>query len=63
MIWEIEIEAPAGSVMVPAVVVVKAGATSVDVEVRALQAGVEEVTLRPRDGAFEVVRCRIRVNP
>ena len=59
----IAIEAPAGIVSAPTSAILKAGDTTVSLVLSAARTGVETLTLRPGDGAFEVVETRIRVNP
>ena len=58
----IAFEAPAG-VVTSSSIVLKAGSTAAQFTLRALREGLEQVTLRPEDGAFEVVQAKIRVNP
>ena len=55
------VESPDGIVAAPGPVVIKAGETSARVALRGAKSGVETVTLRPEDGAFEVVQTRVRV--
>ena len=61
--FRVVLDAPAGIVATSASVTVKAGDTTATITLRAAKVGVEEITLRPEDGAFEVVQTRIRVNP
>ena len=55
------VEAPAGIAGLPGTITLKAGETWVRFVLIGTQRGVEEVTLRPEDGAFEVVQARVRV--
>jgi hypothetical protein len=57
----IVIEAPLEIVSASTSVTIPAGETSAQITLRAMKPGVETVTIRPGDGAFEVVESRVRV--
>ena len=58
---QITIDAPDGKLQAPPTVTLKAGETAASFDIQALKPGVENVTLRPEDGAFEVIQTRVRV--
>ncbi len=58
----VAIESKAGIVTAASPVTVWAGETTTSFSLKAANQGVEEITLRPEDGAFEVVQTRIRVS-
>jgi len=59
----IALEDAAGLLSGAASVIIPAGETKARFTLRAAKIGVEDLTLRPEDGAFEVVQTRVRVTP
>ena len=57
----IAVEGLTAIVAAPPQLILRAGETTAALTLRGLKSGVEEITLRPEDGAFEEVRTRVRV--